>query len=123
MRYKLPPDVGSVSVEGRSFAADENGVIDVQEISDAGQAELVNVIGAVPIDPEQELAAKAEEDERGALYDRLAQLGVPADRRRRYPVPILQQLIEDAEAAAAPSPAAQAPAPAAKAPRSKSKQA
>lgn len=122
MRYQLPAGVGSVSVEGRSFGADEHGVIDVPELSPAGQAELVNVIGATPIDPQQELAAKAEEDERGALYSRLAQLGVPADRRRRYPVPILKQLIEDAEAAAA-SPAAEASPPPPKATRAKSKQA
>lgn len=100
MRFKLPDTVSAASVGGHQFTADDNGFIDVPDDLPAELlAELRDVVGAKPFAPEHAAAMRAEEVEREALHAHLAELGIAADRRRRYPLDMLRGLRDDAVAA------------------------
>lgn len=112
MRFKLPPLVQGVSIAGKAYQADEpGGVIDTGPPLNAEDFAEMIAAGAVGLSEEEEEGAKGAIDERDALVVKLADLGIPIDARRRYPLAMLRALLEDAsEVAKADAPAAKAAA-------------
>lgn len=97
MEFKLPENLASVSLDGVEYTPDAGGVIVVPDHLADDVTRDFGPHGVIPFSSASIAQAEAEAVERQALYAKLAEYGIPVDKRRRPSMETLREMVGTAE--------------------------